>query len=990
VLFLDEFLAKAFAELAMAALKSLLGVSKTLPDTLNPNSCVTVADVDGETVGLLDRSQQRDLAGFLSSPDVQNLVQIYFLSKVAAESGTSAEILIADIPETFTVLARSWCADHEDRWDTLSGDIWREIDSYLSRSIPFPVYESLTNEERQDFKKQILSPSLLDKSKNPLPRFLRDALAIISSPERLERVNQSVSDIKSLIGQAYTEMPMQHSLEVDYRFALADLYVDRDLVAFSDTRKISSTGLLETSHRSRAIVTGDPGVGKSTFTTFAIKELSSASVREWVTPLIVQCREYAALGYPALTQAIREKLSKQLSLSIEHSELDDILTLGRAFIIVDGVDEILDLGRRRELVREVEAFGVRYPFCSILCTSRNIGYAQAQFSGREFERFELQPFTAKQRREYVLRWFGLVGKNESDANHFIEELGSVPDLRGNPLMLSLLCILYRARGYIPRNRRQVYAQCADLLFNRWDSSRRIEQPYDHEHYGEELMQEIARWFYTSQAAQAGVEGQQIEKVISSFFVDTAAVVHGEAARRAKDFLDFCAGRAWLLASTGTNERGQRIFVFTHRTFMEFFAAEAIVRNAESISLIVQEVEKTYSTDASSVLPDLIVQAAEVHRRHGARQIIEGLLGASNSGSKRGYTKYLPLCLRILNLSPIHARLRDEIIDHTFESWVSTTNSFASWVSLSGEDSAVRPDPPATDLATLKAVLELYRDPKARFVERLSSGLEDVAAASCVTAHEHPIFGFLINWSYAYLADEVSRYMPDWKPLVDDAIDKCGRHMFDIPSGGIIPHHMVDVGSAIFSNTEPHENLVLRLHGESVPGAVLRSFERVVFDKEPRPHDQRQLDLLAADLKSGKSIGHRQALALFEAVSIVARRNTTITCDTPVDSSVRAIALWISCVFLEGAGTIGPFDSVAEQILGFSPVSIYLTRNATVEESRGPVLLQSLWNSGEQFMDELDLNEEGVPKLSLSEVSKFISPRPRWLSSWMRGARAFVN
>ena len=47
---------------------------------------------------------------------------------------------------------------------------------------------------------------------------------------------------------------------------------------------------------------------------------------------------------------------------------------------------------------------------------------------------------------------------------FISESASVADLRSNPLMLALLCILYRGAGSLPRNRTEVYEQCASMLY----------------------------------------------------------------------------------------------------------------------------------------------------------------------------------------------------------------------------------------------------------------------------------------------------------------------------------------------------------------------------------------------------------------------------------------------------------------------------------------------------------------------------------------------
>src|SRR5262249_43675637 len=163
------------------------------------------------------------------------------------------------------------------------------------------------------------------------------------------------------------------------------------------------------------------------------------------------------------------------------------------------------------------------------------------------------------------------------------------EIRRNPLMLSLLCTLYRVRGYIPMNRLDVYKSCADLLFFSWDAMRHIPQPVDHRRYGHNLMEEIADLFFKFPSTSAGIVGGQLQRLIATFFVDTAGVEPDDARRRAQEFLEFCAGRAWLLTATGYNDRGIRLFSFTHRTFMEFYAAEAMVRRAANHDAVLQTI-----------------------------------------------------------------------------------------------------------------------------------------------------------------------------------------------------------------------------------------------------------------------------------------------------------------------------------------------------------------------------------------------------------------
>jgi hypothetical protein len=166
-------------------------------------------------------------------------------------------------------------------------------------------------------------------------------------------------------------------------------------------------------------------------------------------------------------------------------------------------------------------------------------------------------------------------KQKSQA--FLEESRIVPDLRGNPLMLSLMCNIYRGENYIPRNRPEVYEKCANMLFERWDKSRGILVPQAMEAFIKPAMQHLAHWIFADEALQGGVTEQQLTEKASEYLGEWRFDNHAEAEKAARDFIEFCRGRAWVFTDTGTTKEGERLYQFTHRTFLEFFTAAHLVR-----------------------------------------------------------------------------------------------------------------------------------------------------------------------------------------------------------------------------------------------------------------------------------------------------------------------------------------------------------------------------------------------------------------------------
>ncbi len=168
------------------------------------------------------------------------------------------------------------------------------------------------------------------------------------------------------------------------------------------------------------------------------------------------------------------------------------------------------------------------------------------------------------------------------ANSFLRDSEFVQDLRVNPLMLSLMCGIYSS-SYIPRNRPDVYEKCALLLFDRWDKQRGIRAPLSFDAHVQAAMRSLALWLYPRQEAQQGLPRDQLIRYMTEYLLRKRFDQEEDAEQAATEFIDFCKGRAWVLTDVGSN-----LYGFTHRTFLEYFAASQLVKLHPSAAGLLDE------------------------------------------------------------------------------------------------------------------------------------------------------------------------------------------------------------------------------------------------------------------------------------------------------------------------------------------------------------------------------------------------------------------
>lgn len=595
-----------------------------------------------------------DVERFLEQRESRALLSLLATTLLTPDSDMRTTSL-ETIRDVFMNQTQRWKADHRSKWLEYRESIWITIREIYDAATPAG---HVLGEAALEFSDFVSTPiGNTSKQTDGSARHVERLADLCSSIQRVTEALDAAASIKGAISESPAP-PIITYTNTSKPATFGDLYVARTLLDTETFAEMRDLPLSTQGAPFRAVLQGAPGAGKSTFVRNLRHELSLDT--DGQPALLLTVRNYFQTAHSqTILEHFHTNLRTSLNVEMEESSLRDALTLGLVVVIFDGMDEITDINLRVEMVERISSFTREYPAVSTLVTSRSVGYDRAPLPSKTFRSLVLDQYSKEQSREYVSRWFTFIDRPELIAE-FERESETVMDLKSNPLLLSLLCVLYRERGSIPRRRRDIYADCADLLFHTWDSHRHIHQPEELHANGDRIMQEIARWVYTSTSAQSGLPESVIQKTIGIYLHDHVGVEEGEARRRAGEFLEFCATRAWLLGVTGT-AHGERVFGFTHRTFFEYFTAEALSRRTSGPEEIAQVLLDANKRDVTSVLPELLLQSFDQKSERGAAVAFEHLCRLSEDEL---------LIFRLMDGVPLTTRARAIGFSRIMDGWKS--------------------------------------------------------------------------------------------------------------------------------------------------------------------------------------------------------------------------------------------------------------------------------------------------------------------------------
>ncbi len=227
----------------------------------------------------------------------------------------------------------------------------------------------------------------------------------------------------------------------------------------------------------RCVVVGDPGAGKTTLLKYLTLTLADGKYPDLSDlPIHVELNAFIyseerdLLGYAAR----RWEERYAFPWTEARSYIDAMLRDGKAILLLDALDETV-VGEQpaqayasyQKAWDAIMHLAARYPQAYIVVTARKAGYQQHRpLDG--FTVVEVTDFRQEDIRQFVDNWFRCTQEvaRVASANDLIARLDRNPRIQAlaaNPLLLSLIVLVYEAQLDLPDRRAELYRECVDVL-----------------------------------------------------------------------------------------------------------------------------------------------------------------------------------------------------------------------------------------------------------------------------------------------------------------------------------------------------------------------------------------------------------------------------------------------------------------------------------------------------------------------------------------------
>lgn len=542
------------------------------------------------------------------------------------------------------------------------------VDDARSRKFADDLWREIENRARGEAGRVDLSDKIFIRVSGP-DRPLAERLALTLDPARRKVSAEIGAAIRQGMSQAYGRMVMPHS-RPDYRLSLDRIYVPRKLRR-RNVRGESEPAIAEDELTDRKFVlVGNPGAGKSTFIRRLVYRTATAAGS--LVPVLVQLKRHQSI-MEDFTTIIARELRPLVQRDLRPQQIADIFDAGDGLVVFDGLDEAGDINARRAAVTAIEAFASRYPLARIVITCREESYPVAKLDGDMFPVHWLPDFDAEQVDQYIHTWFELAPSDATTSSAraaaFLRESEHLLELRSNPLMLSLLCMLYQSEGYIPENTAEVYRECAELMLVRWDSVSEVPSLIKSSvQLAKFLVQELAHYFFYAIGGSGDAATEStLRRMVISHLEEREEEGSLTYDQQAQQFLDYCAERAWVLTQINVTSAGERVFGFTHRTFMEYYTARHLLRTSESAEELVRRLLPLITSGRSHVVPQVALQIYNLNRVDGGDACVKLLLtAAEHAHDSSRELAIVAFCVNFLAHNNIHNTTAEVLLERAFQ------------------------------------------------------------------------------------------------------------------------------------------------------------------------------------------------------------------------------------------------------------------------------------------------------------------------------------
>lgn len=391
----------------------------------------------------------------------------------------------------------------------------------------------------------------------------------------------------------------------DYELSVA--YVTLTSTLAGDTQSGDVDVCLPTMQR--IVVQGEAGSGKTTLLQWLAVRAANGdfmgALKGWnrLMPIYLKLRDYADNPFPR-PELLIESTTPNLIGVMPTGWTHKVLATA-ALLIIDGIDEV-PAARRDELFEWIESLSANFPSAVIVVSSRPAALDAArngrtlakQFARLGFRSLTLEPMSLHDSEALVTHWHAAVGRDLTGDEDLaklerydvalrktLRERPAIASLASNPLMCAMICALnWDRQQELPNQRMELYELALEMLLH----GRELERKIMAAHLAklgskakEELLDGLAYWMLRNGYSEASLA--EVVAQVSTLMMRLSAV-NADPNEVTQE----------LLERSGVLRQPQHGVVdFIHRTFLEYMAARAAVKQGDLGMLVERAQEESW-------------------------------------------------------------------------------------------------------------------------------------------------------------------------------------------------------------------------------------------------------------------------------------------------------------------------------------------------------------------------------------------------------------
>jgi|GEM_PF-2288603 len=393
--------------------------------------------------------------------------------------------------------------------------------------------------------------------------------------------------------QGYLKSVVDECKEVRVGYKNFDIDVARDYVSLrirtgKSERDIELKEATDVLRRSQwLVVRGHPGSGKTTLLKYLAVRYATRKMKplhgKHLIPVFVALKDIADAPdlFDYIVGIVRRHVIRQ-----PDEYLRKHLKEGNCIVFFDGVDEV-PAASREKVTGWIEAFAGEFGQSRMIVTLRKEGYEKIGFGAR-FEETEVAGLTEPQMMHLafsVLRAnrVKLSGQELHQQSRALLDLIRADDrlliLAENPMLLSIIALVYDEEGDLPRKRVELYECCVRLILELREikeagSSHRLTFSLDQKYHA---LRKIALHFVEQGIAR--FPGNELKQQITLIGKDINVPVDKTGAFIEELCIIGILRRISVYDDT---------YDFVHKTFLEYFAAREIQENQRKKERLIYE------------------------------------------------------------------------------------------------------------------------------------------------------------------------------------------------------------------------------------------------------------------------------------------------------------------------------------------------------------------------------------------------------------------